>query len=405
MKIVFFTFYYPPDLCAGSFRSVALVKALSVKVDAETEIHVITTHPNRYATYEVEEIVEDNVVEGNVHIHRIRIPAHKSGMFSQVRSFFVYSARAFYYCAKIKPDFIIGTTSRLMTGVLTWLSATILGRRYLIDLRDIFSETISDVFALKNRLLGSVAKSIFSLIEKRVFKNAASVNVVSLGFPEYFKSQGIPTSNWTFFPNGVDDEFINLPRLVEARQTNKKTILYAGNIGSGQGLELIIPQVAKKLGEQYRFVVIGDGGTKHTLEAMLVSEGVKNVDLLPPVARGELIKYYESADVLFLHLNDLPAFKRVLPSKIFEYAALGKPVIAGLEGYSAQFVKDYLKYGCVFSPGDADACVTCIENTSVDENAVQAVNEFVTKFSRMQIMDDMSDHIISVLSGVAAGAK
>ena len=53
MKIVLFTFYYPPDLSAGSFRAVALVEALSKKISLEDELHVVTTHPNRYATHQV----------------------------------------------------------------------------------------------------------------------------------------------------------------------------------------------------------------------------------------------------------------------------------------------------------------------------------------------------------------
>lgn len=395
MKLVFFTFYYPPDLCAGSFRAVALTEALSGKLNLDDEIHIITTHPNRYATHKVE--AQSDVVEGNVRIHRIHIPVHKSGMVSQARSFLTFAWHAFFLCMKIRPDFIIGTTSRLMTGVLTWLSATVVRSRYFIDLRDIFSETISDIFALKSRLLGRVVKSVFSFIEKRVFTNAVCVNVVSLGFPEYFESKGISTSNWTFFPNGVDSEFIGLPGKKKPHQNEIRTILYAGNIGNGQGLEIIVPAVAKKLGDQYKFLIVGDGGTKHLLEKRLEIEGIKNVELLPPVGRNELIKYYELSDILFLHLNDLPAFKRVLPSKIFEYTALGKPVIAGLGGYSAQFVRDNVEYGCVFPPGDVDGCVLCIEKASIENITQDVVDDFVAKYSRTHIMDAMSDHILSVI--------
>ena len=239
-------------------------------------------------------------------------------------------------------------------------------------------------------------KLIFSFIERPVFAKASGVNVVSLGFPAYFESLGVKTDNWSFYPNGVDSEFIGLPRLKNVRQDKIKTILYAGNIGSGQGLETIVPAVAKKLGEQYLFKIIGDGGTRPVLEAKLEAEGIKNIKLLPPVGRDELIKYYEQADMLFLHLNDLPAFKRVLPSKIFEYAALGKPVIAGLAGYSAQFINEQVKYGCVFPPGDADSCVSCIENASLNDLSQELVDSFVSKYSRVHIMDDMSKHILLV---------
>ena len=81
MKVVFFTSYYPPDLSAGSFRAVALVKALSKKISANDRIHVITTHPNRYASYRLS--VEDEEVQGNITISRIKVPNYKNGMILQ----------------------------------------------------------------------------------------------------------------------------------------------------------------------------------------------------------------------------------------------------------------------------------------------------------------------------------
>ena len=76
MKIVLFTFYYPPDLGAGSFRAVALVEALSNKISPGDELHVVTTHPNRYATHKV--LAKDSERNGNITIHRVQVPGHQS---------------------------------------------------------------------------------------------------------------------------------------------------------------------------------------------------------------------------------------------------------------------------------------------------------------------------------------
>ncbi|MFP3500063.1 glycosyltransferase WbuB, partial [Pseudomonas sp. SIMBA_059] len=50
-RILFLSFYYPPDLSAGSFRAEALVKALLDNVGDHVEIDVVTTQPNRYHTF------------------------------------------------------------------------------------------------------------------------------------------------------------------------------------------------------------------------------------------------------------------------------------------------------------------------------------------------------------------
>jgi hypothetical protein len=116
-------------------------------------------------------------------------------MFSQARAFGVYGVEAYRLCGEISPDFIIGTTSRLMTGVLTGISAHKYHCPYFIDLRDIFSETISDLLSRKNRLLGILAKNFFSLLDRRLLNGAAGVSVVSEGFPSYFHEKEVDTSS------------------------------------------------------------------------------------------------------------------------------------------------------------------------------------------------------------------
>ena len=395
MKIVFFTFYYPPDLCAGSFRAIALAQALSKRMKNDDELHIITTHPNRYENHRVK--ASDIEVHGNITIHRISVPSHKSGMFSQARTFATYALASYKLCNKLNPDFLIGTTSRLMTGVLTGLSARKLGCKYFIDLRDIFSETISDIFSQKNKLLGFISKKTFSLLERWLFNKAIGVNVASEGFPEYFQNMGIDTSNWSFFPNGVDKIFTNLPFIENKRLKEITTVLYIGNIGTGQCLENILPATAKYLGNKYRFLVIGGGGATSKLINAIKNNNVDNIEILAPIKREKLIKYYEEADILFVHLNDIPAFQRVLPSKIFEYAALRKPIVAGLSGYSAKFILDNVPYATIFNSGDVEGCVDAIKKAETLEIKDKNSDIFIEKFSLEKIMNKMAKHILLYL--------
>ena len=138
--------------------------------------------------------------------------------------------------------------------------------------------------------------------------------------------------------------------------------------------------------------MIGDGGRLTSLKDALNASKCNNVDLLNPVRRDELINIYQSADILFLHLNDYDAFRKVLPYKLFEYAALGKPIWAGIAGYAAEFVTEHIENASVFAPCNVDAAVEALQRLEISMTPRAA---FIDRFSRANIMRDMAADVIS----------
>ena len=116
-------------------------------------------------------------------------------------------------------------------------------------------------------------------------------------------------------------------------------------------------------------------------------KALNNVDLLPPVSRAQLVEEYKEADILFLHLNNYSANEKVLPSKLFEYAATGKPIWAGLSGFSSEFVKTELTNCQVFSPADAEEGAAKFKNLNLD---VIPRSDFTKKFARESIISEMA---------------
>jgi glycosyltransferase involved in cell wall biosynthesis len=173
-----------------------------------------------------------------------------------------------------------------------------------------------------------------------------------------------------------------------------KTIVYAGNIGEGQGLHKIVPQAAAKLGDGYKFIVIGDGGAKQKLIDAIVAEKATNIELRKPMPRTELLKEYNQADFLFLHLNDYDAFKKVLPSKIFELAAYDKPVIAGVAGYANQFIDQFVPNKILFNPCDVESFVRQLHDY---QYKIEKRVEFIQAFKRETINRKLSESIIAYL--------
>ena len=394
LKILVLSFYFRPDLSAGSFRATALVDSLRELMPAGSQIDVVTSLPNRYHSFTADPAeASANEKRLDLSITRIRLPIHKSGLIDQSRAFLSYAREAIRLTDHRDYDVVFATSGRLMTAVLgAWIARRKETALYL-DIRDIFVDTIKDVLP---RTAAWVAMPVFSRLERFAISGAASVNLVSPGFASYFTSR-YPRQRFSYLTNGIDEEFLADPVTagVGASPENDRqlTVVYAGNLGEGQGMHVIIPGLAKRMAPRLRFKIIGDGGKKAALERALSAAGVTNVELLPPTKRDGLIEAYRSADVLLLHLNDYEAFKKVLPSKLFEYAALGKPVWAGVAGYAAEFVRSEIDNSAVFRPCDVDDAVRSFDTLRLcDEPRA----DFVARYARANISRRLAAEILAV---------
>ena len=384
MKVLVLSFYYAPDLCAGSFRTTALIERL--KEQPNIEIEVITTMPNRYASFEAGALEFEQV--DNVTIRRIVLPSHKSGMLDQIKSFAAFYKQANELVSDKKYDLVFATSSRLFTAFLGARIAKRINTPLYLDIRDIFVDTLKDVLNPKVTFL---LKPILTLVENYTFSAAKHINLVSKGFESYFVNR-FKNVNYSWFTNGIDKEFLMFESLVESElsKPDALTVLYAGNIGEGQGLDTIIPELARLAGVKYQFKVIGDGGRQASL--VEASKGIDNISFHPPVNREQLIQEYLSADILFLHLNDYPAFEKVLPSKIFEYAAVGKPILAGVSGYSAEFIGKEVDNAEVFYPSNHQQAAASLVTLKLGQTNRDS---FISKYTRTSIMIEMANSIVS----------
>ena len=392
MRLLVLSFYYPPDLSAGSFRATAIVDALRSQAPRGTAIDIITTQPNRYAAYELD--APDTEQHENVTIRRVRLPKHRSGLLDQGFAALAFFRSATKLASGRDYDVVFATSGRLLTALLGSFIARRTGAALYLDIRDIFVENITD---LALRRVSWIAKPFFSMLEAWAVNRAQHVNLVSRGFADYF-SRRYPQQRFSYLPNGIDEEFVGgtFERIVATTNNAQLTVVYAGNIGEGQGLHAVIPPLAKRMGPGIRFRIIGDGGRRPALAAALAEAGVSNVEIHPPVRRSELLTAYRDADVLFLHLNDYTALATALPSKVFEYGATGKPVWAGVTGYAASFVKSEISNSAVFHPCDVDAAVTAFESLRLEQTPRA---DFVATYARSAISRKLAAEILALGAG------
>jgi glycosyltransferase involved in cell wall biosynthesis len=388
VRILVLCTYFRPDLSAGSFKVTALVEDLRKAAPPGSSIDVITTLPNRYRSFTAEAPTHEQA--GEVTIRRIDIGSHGNGMVDQSKAYMAFARQVLREVAGREYDVVFATSSRLMTATLGAMVARKTNAPLYLDIRDIFVDTIKDVLP---GWAGPLFPPFLSPLERWTINRAQTVNLVSPGFARYFERR-YPRQRFTYFTNGIDEEFLAAGAAVpaDARAGSQPVeVLYAGNIGEGQGLHSIIPGLARALVGRVKFTVIGDGGRRAMLEAAVA--GLSNVELRPPMQRAALIDAYRAADVLFLHLNDYEAFEKVLPSKVFEYGAMGKPVWAGVAGFSAEFVSGEIENSAVFPPCDVAAGVSAFERLRIGYTDRAS---FIRKYTRSEISRRMAEDIVRV---------
>jgi len=369
------------------------VSALQERYGDELEIEILTTMPNRYKSYQ--RSAEQLEIGRGIIVHRFHTQVHKSGFIDQSRSFLSYARQVLSQVRGRDYDLVYATSSRLMTAALGAFIARRKEALLYLDIRDLFADTMDDVLGNTVRWL---FLPIFRVIEKYTFREASAINVVSPGFKKYFVVRGYGNL-LRFYTNGIDDEFLDYDFSSNRLSHERPVILYAGNIGAGQGLDRLIPDAARLLRETHTFKVVGDGGAKAELVARC--EGLDNVHLQPPVDRESLKDLYAQADILLMHLNDYEAFRKVLPSKIFEYAATGKPVLAGVAGYAAKFTQEHVTNSAVFSPCDARGLVAGLNEL----NAGPVLRDnFKLEYSRASIMQRFAKDVICLLRDTSTNA-
>ena len=153
-------------------------------------------------------------------------------------------------------------------------------------------------------------------------------------------AKGIPAGHVVLFPNWVDVDKI-YPLDPVANRSNsfrrelasripgiedKIILLYSGNMGAKQGLELLAPLAHSFVADsRVHFVFCGDGAFRSRLEALV--SGHPNVTLLPLQPLERLNDLLNSADIHLLPQR-ASAADLVMPSRLSAMLASGRPVIA-----------------------------------------------------------------------------
>lgn len=219
-----------------------------------------------------------------------------------------------------------------------------------MEVRDLWPESIIAVDAIKqNRIINFLEK-----VELFLYRQATRIVVVTDAFKENISDRGISKEKIDIIKNGVIlKQYPVLPKseaiLNQYNLKDKFIVGYLGTHGLAHKLDFIL-ECAKEVSDpDIHFVFVGNGAKREELLEQKKRLNLENVSLLPSVTKEETKNFISIFDVSLVNLRKSKTFRTVIPSKLFENAAMGKPILLGLEGESKKIIEDF-QAGICFEP-------------------------------------------------------
>lgn len=357
--------YPEPDLKCLTFAKELFKKGFNVQI--------LTGFPNYpggkiYNGYRVK-LYQKEIIDG-ITIHRAPLyPDHSKSGLKRILNYlsFALSASVIGAIKVNKPDILYVYHPPPTVSLPAIVIKLIYRAPIVYDMQDLWPESlIHAVSVSKNKLIIKIAE----LYIRNMYGWLDKIVVLSEGFKRELCKRGVSQEkveviyNWAYETETSEDLSIQYSHenIFKAHLFN---VVFAGNIGEGQGLETILDSAEMCLHRNLDvgFILIGDGIRKKDIEDLVKIKKITNVFFIPRLPLNEVDKYMLRADALIVHLKNLQYFNYTIPSKIQSYLKIGKPIILGVHGDAAEIINE-ADCGIVFEPGNSFSLYESLEYMS-----------------------------------------
>jgi glycosyltransferase involved in cell wall biosynthesis len=413
-RVLFLTHYFPPEGNAPASRVHALCKHWARQGHDVTVITCAPNVPNGvvYNGYR-NKLYQKESVDG---IRTIRVwtyLAANKGTGRRILNYLSYMASAIVAAVWTKkPDLIIATSPQFFCGWAGVIVSRLRRVPLILEIRDIWPESIVTVGAMRNQRV----VRLLEWLELKMYAAADQIVTVGEGYCTQLCNKGVPVEKISVIPNGVDQEAFRghePDRLLRKRWNLGESFVcaYVGTVGMASGLE-VLPRAGRLLQARGRtdvkFLVVGDGAIRSDLQREVESNGPDNMVFTGRQNKDLIPAILASVDACLVHLKKRPLFATVMPSKIFEAAAIAKPIILGVEGHAADLVR---RAGCgiCIEPENETELADAVERMADDRQLAVTLGRrghdfFVQHFDRAKLAETYLDLIDRVASGATARA-
>ena len=379
MKTInFLTGNFIPENCAGTNRILALVKELEKKY--KINVICISEKGKKPDDFEFSE---------NIKVYYI----HQQ-MYDGER-FYTRAIHELYYAVKLAikswkdfPSDIIIATSPQMFIIPT---VAFLPGKKVIDIRDLVWEYIDP-----KSLYTKFVKFVITQLMKRTIRRYDYVTVTN---NHEFKwvLDTIPRVKLEKITNGIEEKNFTELNKLHPEEFKQFTLTYIGNVGIAQYINVLV-DLAKRMPD-IQINIIGEGSKYKELKRYARSNRINNITFYGKVKRENIIEFYKKTSVLFAQLD--AKFQAAMPSKLYEYASTGLPIIYAGLGEARNFVKQ-LENCTTINPDDVKALEVAVKKYKnkpivISEKNKRFIYENFIREKQSQKMVDIVDQLMREL--------
>ncbi|MGB5325938.1 MAG: glycosyltransferase family 4 protein [Pseudomonadales bacterium] len=352
MTILFLSHSFPPEVNAPATRTYEHCKRW---VELGHEVTVITCVPHHpmgkvYPGYK-NRFYSSESIDGIQVVRLLTYVTANQGLLKRTANYVTYMLMCIFAAPFLrKADIVVSTSPQFFNGLAGYFVSRIKRARWILEIRDLWPESILAVRAIENRR----AISVLEWLERFTYRKADHIVALTNAFKQHIIRCGADASKISVIRNGVDlEKFAPVARDPALEQewgiAGKFVAAYVGTHGMAHGLKVIL-DAAELLRDdpEIIFLMAGDGAERASLARDLAERKLSNVVMLGQKPKEMVPAIWACSDVSLVLLKKLDIFKTVIPSKIFESMATGTPIVLGVQGEVAEIIQ----------AADAGVCIT-----------------------------------------------
>ena len=365
------------------------------------EVTVITCFPNFpggkiYEGYR-HKLYRKETIEGIKVIRLWTYVAANKGIVRRSLDYLSFGVISFFVGLFSSFDVIVATSPQFFTAVSAGMISLLRRKNFVFEVRDLWPESIIGVDVMNENII----IRILEWIERLLYRRAWKIIVVSEAFTDAIVKMKIRGDKIHYISNGIDTGIFyprekNRTLLSQLKMEGKFIVGYMGTHGMAHKLDFIIDSIKEINDESIHFLFIGEGAKKDELIQQTKKLNLRNVTFLNNVPREKVPDYLSLLDIGLINLRKSEAFEKVIPSKLFELAAMQIPVLLGVKGETQRLLSKY-NAGIYFEPENKTDFISKLselkDNSRLREDVKTGAARLAKDFDRKSLARKMFELI------------